>query len=143
MDAAALRSILDPGQEASDSKTDMVLWLDDLEPFLNQGVTLQLLEEWHSRGARRIVAATFGGKGSDLVAGSSTSGLATIATSVLQRARKFSLGSDVGAAELTQLRSRVSSSEMALIERHGLAAYLVAGPALETKLVSGRAGQTR
>ena len=44
-------------------KEPAVLWLDDIEPFLNQGLTLRILREWQSTGPVRIVTATYGGKG--------------------------------------------------------------------------------
>jgi hypothetical protein len=37
MDGDALRSLLDPGQAIVIRAEHAVLWLDDLEPFLNQG----------------------------------------------------------------------------------------------------------
>ena len=114
-----------------------MLWLDDLEPFLNQGVTLQTLREWQAGRPGRIVAATYGGKGSELIAGSSASGLATIASDVLQHACEVSLAATT-AGELSGLRSALPAAEMEAIDRHGLAAYLVAGPALERKLITGR-----
>ena len=47
--ADALRSLLEPGPPAIASRPEhAVLWLDDLEPFLNQGVTFQTLREWRS-----------------------------------------------------------------------------------------------
>ena len=76
VDGDALRSLLDPGQSLTRLSTPAVLWLDDLEPFLNRGVTLQTLREWQLAGPGRIVAATYGGKGSELIAGSGASGLA-------------------------------------------------------------------
>ena len=44
----ALRSLLDPGQPMATRTEYAVLWLDDLEPFLTQGVTWQTLREWQS-----------------------------------------------------------------------------------------------
>jgi tetratricopeptide (TPR) repeat protein len=133
----ALRSLLIPGLSVRARAAHAVLWLDDLEPFLNQGVTLQTLREWQAGGQGRIVAATYGGRGSELIAGSSTGGLATIAADVLQHAREISLRPTT-AGELDPLRARLSDAEFEAVQRHGLAAYLVAGPALERKLITSR-----
>ncbi|MBV8541672.1 MAG: hypothetical protein JO364_09355 [Pseudonocardiales bacterium] len=135
VDGAALRSLLTPGQGVGGLADRAVLWLDDLEPFLNQGVTLQTLREWHAGRIGRIVAATYGGKGSELIAPSS--GLTTIASDVLQHACEIPL-EETTADELSGFRSRLSDREFEDVERHGLAAYLVAGPALERKLITGR-----
>src|SRR6202171_182904 len=70
VDGGALRSLLAPGQAMPIRAEYAVLWLDDLELFLNEGVTLRTLREWQSGGPGRIVAATYGGKGSEMVAGS-------------------------------------------------------------------------
>ena len=114
-----------------------MLWLDDLEPFLNQGLSFQMLSQWHAGGLHRVVAATCGGKGSELVAGSSVAGLATIAAGVLQHAREIPLVAAT-ANELAELFGRLPTSEVAAIQRHGLAAYLVAGRKLERKLATAR-----
>ncbi|HEV2071790.1 MAG TPA: hypothetical protein VGR26_18555 [Acidimicrobiales bacterium] len=80
----ALESLLTPGVGLRLPRGRAVLWLDDLEPFLDDGVTLQRLHEWHAGVRGRIVAATYGGKGAALVRGSRTTGLSTIAQQVLQ-----------------------------------------------------------
>jgi hypothetical protein len=136
-DGSALRSLLNPGERLVNRAAHAVLWLDDLEPFLNQGVTLETLREWQTGGPGRIVVATYGGKGSDVVAGSGTAGLATIATNVLQHAKEIPLRPTTD-AELTPLHAKLSEPESKAMRRHGLAAYLVAGPALERKLTTGR-----
>jgi len=137
VDGDALRSLLDPGQAMPIRAEYAVLWLDDLELFLNEGVTLRTLREWQSGGPGRIVAATYGGKGSELIAGSAIGGLTTIATDVLQHARQISLNS-TSTDELAPLRGRLPEAEFETVRRHGLAAYLVAGPALQNKLFTGR-----
>ena len=114
-----------------------MLWLDDLELFLNQGVTLRTLREWRSGGPGRIIAATHGGKGSELIAGTAIGGLTTIATDVLQHARQIPL-LPTTTDELAPLRGRLPDTEFDAARRHGLAAYLVAGPALQTKLSTAR-----
>jgi tetratricopeptide (TPR) repeat protein len=136
VDGDALRSMLEPGQAVVNDEP-AVLWLDDLEPFLNQGVTLQTLREWRSGGPVRIVAATYGGKGSDLVAGSTIGGLTTIAGEVLQHAREVTLDR-TSTDEVRPLRAKLSEAEFDALREHGLAVYLVAGPRLQRKLITGR-----
>ena len=114
-----------------------VLWLDDLEPFVNEGVTLDALREWRAAVQGGLVAATFGGKGSELVTGSDPTKLATLAGQILQHAREIPVLA-TAPEELAPLRSSLSSEALASIERYGLAAYLVAAPALERKLVIRR-----
>ena len=133
----ALRSLLDPGQPMATRPEYAVLWLDDLEPFLAQGVTLQTLREWRSSRPGWIVAATYGGKGSELVAEAATGGLKTLAADILQHAREIALHA-TSSKEIGPLRGRLSDADLDAVRRHGLAAYLVAGPALERKLTSKR-----
>ncbi len=138
VDGDALRWVLEPGQSVGGVVAPVVLWLDDIEPFLNQGVTLQTLREWQAGIPGRIVAATYGGKGSELIGRSSGGGgLATLAFDVLQHACQVPLESTT-AREIRGLRSRLSERELEAVECHGLAGYLVAGPALERKLTTGR-----
>ena len=59
VDAAALKALLTPGQGLRLRSVAAVLWLDDLEPFLNGGVTWQTLCEWRASGSARIVAGTY------------------------------------------------------------------------------------
>ena len=136
VDATAMRKLLAPG-DSSQPTTSEVLWLDDLEPFLNDGVTLAMLREWRDAGSERIVVATYGGKGSEKIAGTAASALATIATEVLQSAREIAM-SATSAGELDALRARVSAEQFESLTRHGLAAYLVAAPQLERKLSTHR-----
>ena len=132
-----LRSLLEPGPPVTIPAGRVVLWLDDLEPFLNQGVTFQTLREWRAGGPGRIVAATYGGKGSELIADSAAGGLSTIADDVLQHAREIPL-LPTSSDELEPLRGRLSDTEFEAVCRCGLAAYLVAGPRLERKLTTAR-----
>jgi len=136
-DGDALSALLMPGQDLRLGQAPAVLWLDDLEPFLNQGITLQTLREWHAGRPDRIVAATYGGKGSEQIAGATVAGVATIAAEVLAQAREVPL-EITSAAELGELRDQLDDAQLQAIGRHGLAAFLVAGPALERKLTTGR-----
>jgi hypothetical protein len=62
VDTEAVRALLASGQSSRRDKALTVLWLDDLEPFLNQGLSFQMLSQWHAGGPHRVVAATYGGK---------------------------------------------------------------------------------
>jgi tetratricopeptide (TPR) repeat protein len=133
----ALDSLLDPGKPMATQPKYAVLWLDDLEPFLAQGVTWQKLSEWRSGRPGWIVVATYGGKGSEQVAEAATSGLKMLAADILQRAREFTLHT-TSSKEVDSLRGRLSDADFGAVRDHGLAAYLVAGPALQRKLTSKR-----
>jgi tetratricopeptide (TPR) repeat protein len=137
VDAGALQSLMTPGEGLRPGSGAAALWLDDLEPFLNSGVTWSTLCEWHASAPQRIVVATYGGKGSALIAGSQTGGLATIASEVLGNAREIALQKTTP-DELVAVRAQIDPGEGAALARHGLAAYLVAGPALERKLSTAR-----
>jgi tetratricopeptide (TPR) repeat protein len=135
----AVKALLVPGQAPRWNPGSKALWLDDLEPFLNDGVTWQTLREWHA-GARpdspRIVLATYGGKGSERIAGSTTAGLATTAGEMLQHALEIPLAA-TSPSEEANLPDAASDADRAAIRQSGLAAFLVAGPALERKLRTG------
>ena len=136
VDGHALRKLI-ASDDGSTDATHTVLWLDDLEPFLDAGVTLATVRDWHDVGRGRIVAATYGGKGSERIVGSTAGGLATIAAEVLQSAREIWMTAST-TRELGARRSELSDEQFASVERHGLAAYLVAAPALERKLYTRR-----
>lgn len=134
--SAALGSLLTPGQlPPAPSDGDKVLWLDDLEPFLNDGTTWRLLHEWHAQ-VGGIVVGTYGGKGSDHVAASRESNLATVADTVLGHATEIILESTT-ATELEPLPD-MDRHEREAVERDGLAAYLVAAGKLQRKLATSR-----
>ncbi len=133
VDGEAVTAILTPGEDPTVDAGQAVLWLDDLEPFLNSGVTLRTLNEWNAVADGRVVVATYGGKGSSRVADEWGSALTSTAQEVLQHAAVVTLAETTG-GEVEGLRSRLGSRDMAAVERHGLAAFLVAGPLLEGKL---------
>lgn len=62
-------------------------------------------------------------------------GLVTIAAGVLRHAREIPLAATT-ADELAELSARLPAREVTAIQRHGLAAYLVAGRELERKLAT-------
>lgn len=149
----ALKALLVPGEGPRWGSGPLVLWLDDLEPFLNEGVTWQTLQEWRGgsrAGSPRIVVATYGGKGSERIAGAMVAGLATTAGEVLQHALEVPLTltsvleestlPDIGvhtAGAGSGARVGMTVADRVAIRQSGLAAFLVAGPALERKLRTG------
>ncbi|HEX5925294.1 MAG TPA: hypothetical protein VFY45_15800, partial [Baekduia sp.] len=137
VDTEALAGVVDDGRDPSPDGLIPVLWLDDLEPFLNTGLRLTLLTRWHTISGGGIVVATLGGKGSELIAETATGGLSTIASKVLAEAREISLDTTTD-EEIGELRSIISPEEFASVKLHGLAAYLVAAPQLERKLSTRR-----
>lgn len=135
--ADALRSLVTPGEELPRRAKNVVLWLDDLEPFFIDGITWQTLEEWHRRSAPgAIVVATYGGKGGRPVPAEHGDLLLTIVTEALQQAYEVSLATS-SPAELQPLKT-LPAETFALIEEHGLAAFLVAAPALDRKFSTQR-----
>jgi tetratricopeptide (TPR) repeat protein len=136
-DGEALAQLLTPDERPSLQGDGAVLWLDDLEPFLNDGTTLQVLREWHEQSGYGVVAATYGGKGNDLVGATGSEALATVAGEVLQHSAEI-LVEPTSTDELGPLRATISGDDVAAIESHGLAAYLVAAPELQRKLTTHR-----
>jgi cellulose synthase operon protein C len=135
----SLRSLLMPATAPRIERHRPVLWLDDLEPFIAQGVTLEVLREWH-RSTKMPVLATYGGKGSERVGEPASSGeLNELTGTILQHAREIHLQA-TSRLELAQLPPGLASDIRVAIERHGLAAFLVAAPSLERKLMTGRHG---
>ena len=140
VDGDAVRSLLTPGKQPRLRAEHTVLWLDDLEPFLNQGVTLRTLRAWRALANGAIVVATYGGKGSDRVAASSSQEVATLADTVLeQEAQRIALTAS-SPGELAQLPAGLAPQVREDLRRHGLAAFLVAAPKLEMKLNTARHG---
>ena len=136
VDHAALLEMLEPGQVPAVSGRS-ALWLDDLEPFADAGLTVQTLERWHEQFQPCVVVATFGGKGGTLVRGSDGERLATVAGEIRRRSQEVFLGG-TSDAEIEALPSGSPPEALAAVKRHGLAAYLVAGPDLAAKLGTQR-----
>jgi tetratricopeptide (TPR) repeat protein len=134
VDAEAVLSLT---QDETPGGTRSVLWLDDLEPFLAQGLTLHALRQWQAGPGVRIVAATYSGKIGDLTRRSAAAAPLTIAAEMLEQAVQVRVGRTTR-TELEPLRSELTDDALATIEQHGLAAYLVAAPALVRKLETGR-----
>ena len=139
VDGDALRSLLTPGAVPKRTGAHVVLWLDDLEPFLDQAVTTQVLRGWHELTNGGIVVGTFGGKRGATGVGVGPETPAAIADDVLQHAREVMLDSTTP-RELASLKSQLPTGVLEAIEAYGLAAYVVAGPLLARKLATGRVG---
>jgi TolA-binding protein/energy-coupling factor transporter ATP-binding protein EcfA2 len=137
VDGRALRQLAAKQRVLTETGRPAVLWLDDLETFLSQGVTLQTLHDWHRSVGAGLVAATYGGRSSVPPPTSAPGPLATIVAEVLEHAYEIQMR-PAGAAELGPLRAKLPTSAIETIEEHGLGAYLVAAPALVQKLASGR-----
>jgi tetratricopeptide (TPR) repeat protein len=123
------------GEDILPAKQPAVLWLDDLEPFLPTGVTWTTLEDWRKRGQTRFVVATYGGKRSQQssgLAGRTDPGINDLGDNILARARKITLKSTTS-DELEPLREKLAA-DFETARQYGLAAYLVAGDRLETRL---------
>lgn len=125
---AALQTLLDPTKGVVKIKGPIVLWLNDIERFLNEGMDAADLYRWRESGRRRIVAATYG---SGAVAGNDT--ISTLTENIC----RISLA-ETSHDELGSWRSQLSQEEFDGAGRHGLAAYLVAGQLLDEKLELGR-----
>lgn len=132
--AAAARELLEPGELWPRRRQRYVLWLDDLEGFIADGIGVETLREWHEK-KDAIVVATYGGKGDQGSAGDAGR-LSVIATRLLSFAAEIGL-ERTSAAELDGLPAGVSESDREIIARYGLAAALVAAPMLERKLRTG------
>jgi len=137
VDQDALLELLVPGGMEPTAGVVRVLWIDDLEPFVGAGMTVRTLEEWRSAVPGGIVVATYGGKGSDMVAGPGSSAIATPCGDILRYAEEVEIESSTP-TEIESLRGELSGEAVEAIESHGLAAYLVAGPLMRRKLMTGR-----
>lgn len=131
VDGDAVRSLLSPDEGVDTSGSPAVLWLDDLENFVAEGVSLDVLREWHER-KEVVIAATYGGKGSDLVRDTSTSELTVLTQRILSHAQE--VGLDVTDASELESLSNVSSLDREIVKDYGLAAAMVAAPALQRTL---------
>lgn len=134
VDTDAIRAITMPGGPLRIEEPS-VLWLDDLEPFTDQGLTPQLIREWFELCPGSLVVGTLGGKGGERISkpGPTASiGAELVAMSLEVPMRKTT------PSELSELtRDLAPAVKQELIE-HGLAAFLVAGPQLRRKLATGR-----
>lgn len=126
-------ALLKPHQ-APDAKNDRsVLWLDDVEEFLNQGLTLTLLDYWLDVSPQRIVAATLGGKGGQSYFNPSASGLASEYQRLRQHANTVRLRQST-LDEVSPHRHEYGVEEWETIAKHGIAAFQIAAPLIQDKL---------
>ena len=138
-DGEGLRLLLTPPPKPRMSGMRPILWLDDLEPFVAQGITLDTLRAWHNATGMPVLA-TYGGKGSERIGESAgMRELTELTRTLLQHAREIHLGA-TNRLELDKSMSPIPPEVRAAIGLHGLAAYLVAAPALERKLTTRRHG---
>jgi hypothetical protein len=92
-DGDALRSMLIPGQ--APVQRAAVLWLDDIEPFLGDSVTVHTLRSRRDAFPGSVVAATLGGKGAGRVSTSSAPAVSVLGDAVLMNYAR-SAGVDCG-----------------------------------------------
>jgi tetratricopeptide (TPR) repeat protein len=138
-DGEGLRSLLTPPPKPRMSGMRPILWLDDLEPFVAQGITLDTLRLWHEATGMPVLA-TYGGKGSERIGESAgMRELTELTRTLLQHAREIDLGM-TSRLEVEKLTSPIAPEVRSAIGLHGLAAYLVAAPELRRKLTTRRHG---
>ncbi|HXS47356.1 MAG TPA: hypothetical protein VN756_07825, partial [Solirubrobacterales bacterium] len=135
-DGDSVRSLLTPDGTLRETAGRPVVWLDDLETFVAEGVNLDTLREWHRRTGA-IFAATYGGKGSERLQGSGTAALTDLTHTLLASGTEIGLG-PTSPAELARLDTSLSEADREAVEHHGLAAAMVAGRALERKIGTRR-----
>lgn len=132
---AALRRLLDPVSGYPRICGGAALWLDDLTPFLNDGLTVDELQTWRDSAPGRIVAATYGNAG-DL-------STLTYFQCFQRHIRQVDLAS-TSSAELDRLHPPLTAADRSDAANHGWAAFLVAGPRLARIMTSKRhAGDDR
>jgi TPR repeat protein len=131
----AARSLFESIPSGGDGRRPIV-WLDDLETFVASGLTLEILRDWHERNGAMFVA-TYGGKGSEQLREQGEGRFGVLTDTMLQLSAQINL-STTSAAELKQLPSDIPLQAQREIEHHGLPAVMVAAPALERKLMTGR-----
>jgi tetratricopeptide (TPR) repeat protein len=140
-DADALTRLLEPEGRPALPATPVVIWLDDLERYVqagHRGIHPMALEAFGVWSSRVIVVATGGGKGSDQVA---STGLAVPIEELYSHplVRVIPLTSEFSDRERAEARARYAPEVADRIVEHGIAEYLVAAPALARKLEEERA----
>lgn len=136
VDGDAVRSLLQSDRTLKVTKGRFVVWLDDIEVFAADGVGFETLREWHERSGA-VFAVTYGGKGSERTANADAPELAFLTQDILSHTQEIHL--DVtSSSELERLPETVSAINREMIEGYGLAAAMVAAPALQRKLNTRR-----
>lgn len=112
-----------------------VLWLDDLEDFAADGVGIRALQAWRRR-MNVTAVATYGGKGSERDFGKKgRRRVSDLSAGILGQAHQVGLQA-TSAEELSRLPASLSALNRQALLTYGLAATVVAGPALLVKLDS-------
>jgi tetratricopeptide (TPR) repeat protein len=127
--ASALRDMFDPSKGSLKVKGPAVLWLDDVEGFLRDGMAVDDLLRWRSSGPRRMVAATLGGAA--FTAGGDVLQYLDDSTRQIPLEKTRDI-------EIRSVHTQLSKEEFDAARRHGWAAYLVAGHLLEKKLITAK-----
>jgi hypothetical protein len=130
-DGDAVRTLLEQVGRPHGKRSRLVLWLDDLETFMADGVGYEDLQAWHQKGA--IVVATYGGKGSRRAGATPEWIDALPENKVMLHARQIGL-QPTTPSELEDLPESLSAVDREAIAEYGLAAALVAAPMLRLKL---------
>lgn len=129
VNSSALHNLLSDTARLLDQKIAAVLLLDDIESFIDGGLTTQHLLKWRDSGPHRIVAATSGSNGTSLY----NMFLASIEHATVRvKLAKTTAG------ELAVLQRVVPPAVYDLALTYGLPAYLAAGPLLAMAMESQR-----
>ena len=138
--AEAAAEILTPGSGVDLPTTNCILWLDDIEPFLDGGFVAETMLEWCSPG--RVIVACYGGKGGVRIGDGSHGKVASLLDNIVAHATIVELQA-TSADELASVLQGLSASQLEDVKRFGLAAYLVAAPLLERKLATRQHGAAK
>jgi tetratricopeptide (TPR) repeat protein len=140
-DGDALRALLEQARPPRLARIGIgkrrryVLWLDDLEDFAAEGVGIRALQAWRRR-LNVVVVATYGGKGSERDFGKKGRRRASdLSAGILSQAQRVGLQA-TNAEELRRLPASLAAVDRKALAIYGLAATVVAGPALLVKLDS-------
>ena len=114
----------------------MVLWLNDIELQIAAGLSYADLTRWRGLYAGGLVVGTHGGKTPETAAVIGETRLASLAGDLLNHGQTVPLGK-TSATELARLPGSPSPGTRADLARFGLAAYLVAAPQVQSKVVAG------
>ena len=141
-DATSLSALLEPnGAPELPDEEAVILWLDDLEPFvgLERGMNVDAMRRLEAWRRPVIVLATYGGKSQRSLAGTTRAGDAI--NSLLDRwasDTRFPLSGKLSDGEKEAAR-RAEYDPTAVEEMaRGIGEFMIAAPRLERKLTTGR-----
>ena len=129
VDAEAVRALFDRASGAMKVRTPAALWLDNIEAFIADGLSVEDLYRWRAGGPKRLVVATSGSM--PLPASRD------VLTSLAASSRRIELDPTT-TSEMQPLKARLPSGRFRTACTHGWAAYLVAAPLLAEKLLLQR-----